>query len=172
MLIEPEVASGMREINRHNAYYFSARVLEDKRVCIYSSDNSPVVFGVRRLNLFCSLRQEASAFDSVVVFGGGTEKIVREKNERWYKSAAARDTPISIWLVHSTQMHNLGGCECKYVQAGWHECTSAIHHPQVATPSHRPLVSSLHLPPNSSSHSSGRLAEKTNLLVYFYLSSL
>lgn len=82
MLIEPEVASGMREINRHNAYYFSARVLEDKRVCIYSSDNSPVVFGVRRLNLFCSLRQEASAFDSVVVFGGGTEKIVREKNER------------------------------------------------------------------------------------------
>lgn len=40
------------------------------------------------------------------------------------------------------------------------------------TPSHRPLVSSLHLPPNSSSHSSGRLAEKTNLLVYFYLSSL
>lgn len=121
----PKVASGTREINRHNAYYFSARALADKRVCIYSSDNSPVVFGVRRLNLFCSLRCEASAFDSVVVFGGGTEKILREKSDRWCKSAAASDTPISIWPLHSTQMHNLGECECKHVQAGSHVCYSS-----------------------------------------------
>lgn len=82
MLIGPEVASGTREINRHNAYYFSTRALADKRVCIYSSDNSLLVFGVRRLNLFCSLRREASAFHSVVVFGDGTEKISRGKKKK------------------------------------------------------------------------------------------
>lgn len=61
-----------------------------------------------------------------------------EKPDRWCKSAAASETPISIWQVHSTQTHNLGVCECKYVQAGWHECTSAIHHPQDADPSPSP----------------------------------
>lgn len=135
MLIGPEVASGTREINRHNAYYFSTQALADKRVCIYSSDNSLVVFGVRRLNLFCSLRREASASDSVVVFWWRDRKNVegeRKQNDRWYKSAAASDTAISIWQVRSTQMHNLGASECKYVQAGSHECTSAIHHPQDA----------------------------------------
>lgn len=74
MLAGPEVASGTREINRHNAYYFSTQTLADKTVRIYSSDGSPAVFGVRRVNLFCSLRREASAFDSLVVFGAGTEK--------------------------------------------------------------------------------------------------
>lgn len=134
MLIGPEMGSGTREINRHNAYYFSARALADKRGCIYSSDNSPVVFGVRRLNLFCSLRREASEFDSVVVFGDGTEKYwgMGGGRDRRHKSAAASDTPISIWLVRGTQTHNVGVHECKYVQAGSHECTSAIYHPQDA----------------------------------------
>lgn len=124
----------MREINRHNAYYFCARALADERACIYSSDDSRAVFGVRRLNLSCSFRREASAFVSAVVFGDGEQKTYgrKKKKDRRYESAAASDTSIPIWQVQSTQMHNLGAYECKYAQAGWHERTSAIHHPQDA----------------------------------------
>lgn len=65
----------------------------------------------------------------------GNKKIWRKKKkrrDRRYESAAASDTSIPIWQVQSTQMHNLGAYECKYAQAGWHERTSAIHHPQDA----------------------------------------
>lgn len=56
----------------------------------------------------------------------------KKKRDKRYESAAASDTSIPIWQVQSTQMHNLGAYECKYAQAGWHERTSAIHHPQDA----------------------------------------
>lgn len=114
------------------------------------------MFGVRRLNLSCSFRREASAFVSAVVFGDGEQTNMegKKKKDRRYESAAASDTSIPIWQVQSTQMHNLGAYECKYAQAGWHERTSAIHHPQDAdsfpsapcllpTPASKPLPSFL-----------------------------
>lgn len=79
MLLGAEAASGTRDINRHNAYYFSTRT----QGCVFIVLTvPPAVFGVRCLNPFCSLGGEASAFDSVVAFGDGMEKILKKKKNQ------------------------------------------------------------------------------------------